>query len=69
MPRYTFVIPANFAFDVDADNEKEAREKAEAVKQQADRSDGWSAPDVDALFPRVSIDNNATPTVEDVYRP
>ncbi len=55
MPRYTFSVPANFVFDVDADSDEHARIQALRIVNVANRSDGWMAPDVNAIFPRVSI--------------
>jgi hypothetical protein len=69
MKEYTFGVVVQLVFDVHAETEDEAREKARRVFFQAGNSDEWAAPrDVDAVCPRIVItDEDAAVKLLDVY--
>lgn len=67
MKMFSFEAQSTFAFDVEAETEKEARAKAHRILTQATRSEKWRAPDVDGLSPRIQIPFGTGPDLNEVY--
>lgn len=65
MPIYTFGVNCRLHFDIQADNEEEAKERAAAMRQRII--------DAEALMsmndPRVSTENDTELELEDTYDP